>query len=79
MRLRFIFLSCAVFFIVGCESTLDKFSKSDEYKKSVSHNDPLVIPKDLNKEVIEDRYPMPRVECEDEGHSSVIPPGSKIK
>jgi len=69
---------CTIFFVAGCVSTMEKLDKCDEYKKSSPHNDPLVIPKDLNSSVIEDHYPMPEVKCKDEIHSSVVPPGSQI-
>ena len=72
------FFLCMVFFMVGCTSTYDKLNRSDEYKQPISHNESLIVPKDLNRESIEDLYHVPKINDKRSVHSSTIPPGSKI-
>ncbi len=71
-------LGCVVLLLVGC-STVRKFDRSCEYKKALPHDKVIVLPKDLNRSVIENHYPVPKIEhSEHPDDVTVVPPGSKI-
>lgn len=67
-----------IFLLVGC-SSIRKLDKSDEYKNAPLHDKKIVLPKNMNAGVIENHYPMPKVEGNSSVGVSIVPPESSIK
>ncbi len=79
IKLKVAFIGVAVLLLVGC-TAIKKLDKSGEYKKSSPCDKPLVLPGDLNKGAIKNRYPVPKVE-DGKHHShdiSTAPPVCKL-
>ena len=58
--------------ISGC------FKNSDDYYKKNYHSKPLVVPSDLDKDQIDNYYPIPDAKSFKSSKVSLIPPGSKV-
>lgn len=72
LSIIFVFMILSV---VGCGSAVDKLDINDEYKKAASHDKSLILPNDINGNVIEDYYPVPKVEnSQQKINVSTVPP-----
>lgn len=70
---------CSVILITGC-GTIKKFDTSNEYQQAVRYEKPLVLPRELQGNIIATDYEIPEVGETNHSHDvSIVPPGSKIK
>jgi uncharacterized lipoprotein len=79
MKMRNLKLSIIFVFmilsVVGCGSAVDKIDIDDEYKKAAPHDKSLALPSDIDGNVIEDYYPVPKVEnSKQKVNVSIVPP-----
>ncbi|CAL7963952.1 conserved hypothetical protein [Gammaproteobacteria bacterium] len=71
--LKFNIVFVLVFLLVGCNA-IQKLDKSDEYKDAPTHDKRLVLPKDMNANVIENHYLVPKANSKGSTDVSIEPP-----
>ena len=72
LKFNIIFFSLT-FLLVGC-SALSKLDNTDEYKNAPAHDKRLILPKDMNTNVIENHYLLPKADSNHPIGVSIEPP-----
>ena len=61
-KLNSVLTALIALLLAGCSSQQgDSFSRSNVYERVVPYNEALVLPSDLDRDMLEDRYPIPKV------------------